>query len=101
MNECSHFEDTLTTLLAMQVGGYSVQDISWPGLHTSSEGLYKKGIECGSRYPPQRGEVGEPTWEPYDFIGEPFLELGDTIRAGRHLLKAQLDFWERFLARSR
>ncbi len=43
---------------------------------------------------------GQATWEPYDFIGEPFLELGDTIRAGRHLLKAQLDFWERFLARS-
>ena len=43
---------------------------------------------------------GQATWEPYDFMREPFLEFGETICPGRHLLEAQLDFWERFLARS-
>jgi hypothetical protein len=36
----------------------------------------------------------------HDLIAEPILELGDTIRVTRHLLKEQPDFWERFLART-
>jgi len=38
---------------------------------------------------------GRPAWTPYDPADEPYLEFGDTITPGRHLLKAQLDFQER------
>lgn len=44
---------------------------------------------------------GLPAWAPYDIDGEPFLEFADTPRAGHHLLKAQLDFLERYQARRR
>jgi para-nitrobenzyl esterase len=42
---------------------------------------------------------GLPTWPPYDRQTEPYLEFGATIAPGTHLLKAQLDFLERALAR--
>jgi para-nitrobenzyl esterase len=42
--------------------------------------------------------AGLPTWEPYDADREPFLDFGDPIRGGRHLLKAPLDFLERYQA---
>jgi len=38
---------------------------------------------------------GLPAWTAYDADAEPYLELGDTVRAKRHLLKAQLDFLEK------
>jgi para-nitrobenzyl esterase len=42
---------------------------------------------------------GLPEWPAYNVAREPYLELGATIRASNHLLKAQLDFLERALAR--
>ena len=39
--------------------------------------------------------------EPYDLATEPYLEVGPTIKSGRHLLKTQLDFLEEALSRSR
>ena len=42
---------------------------------------------------------GLPTWQPYDLASEPYLEFGATIKSGRHLLKTQLDFLEKALAR--
>jgi para-nitrobenzyl esterase len=42
---------------------------------------------------------GLPTWPPYDPETEPYLEFGKTVATGRHLLKAQLDFLDRVLAR--
>ena len=35
-----------------------------------------------------------PKWAPYDAASEPYLELGDTVQAKNHLLKAQLDALE-------
>jgi para-nitrobenzyl esterase len=37
---------------------------------------------------------GLPKWTPYDAVNEPYLELGDTVQTGHHLLKPQLDFLE-------
>ena len=39
--------------------------------------------------------AGLPAWAAYDPGDEPYLELGASIRARGHLLKAQLDFLER------
>ena len=38
---------------------------------------------------------GLPVWAPYDPASEPYLEIGDPITTGHHLLKTQLDFLER------
>jgi len=38
---------------------------------------------------------GLPRWPAYEPQSEPYLALGDTVRAGTHLLKPQLDFLER------
>ncbi|HKB13267.1 MAG TPA: carboxylesterase family protein [Vicinamibacterales bacterium] len=35
---------------------------------------------------------GLPAWTQYDQAEEPYLELGDTVQTGHHLMKAQLDF---------
>ena len=43
--------------------------------------------------------AGLPTWTPYDAQAESFLEFGETIGTGAHLLKAQLDFLDRVEAR--
>jgi para-nitrobenzyl esterase len=42
---------------------------------------------------------GLPHWPAYDLQMEPYLEFGDTIKAGTHLLKPELDFQERALQR--
>ncbi len=42
---------------------------------------------------------GLPVWTPYDPITEPYLEFGNEITSGTHLLKPQLDFLESALAR--
>jgi para-nitrobenzyl esterase len=42
---------------------------------------------------------GLVAWPAYTLETEPYLEFGDTIKAGRHLLKRELDFIERALAR--
>ena len=42
---------------------------------------------------------GLPEWPAYNADTEPYLELGATIKTGRHLLKRELDFLERALAR--
>ena len=42
---------------------------------------------------------GLPTWTPYDLHTEPFMEFGTSIKSGRHLLKAPLDFLDKALAR--
>jgi para-nitrobenzyl esterase len=39
---------------------------------------------------------GLPSWEPYDLTTEPYLNFGESVVLGRHLLKPQLDFIERF-----
>ncbi len=44
---------------------------------------------------------GLPHWPAYDRESEPYLELGDSVRVGQHLLKAQLDFLERVAERRR
>jgi para-nitrobenzyl esterase len=42
---------------------------------------------------------GLPVWPPYDPVREPYLEFGAEIACHAHLLKQQLDFLERALAR--
>jgi para-nitrobenzyl esterase len=42
---------------------------------------------------------GLPVWPTYDSTSEPFLELAEPIKVGHHLLKRELDFLERALAR--
>ncbi|HUE87023.1 MAG TPA: carboxylesterase family protein [Vicinamibacterales bacterium] len=42
---------------------------------------------------------GLPEWPAYSLATEPYLEFGATIRTGNHLLKRELDFLERALAR--
>jgi para-nitrobenzyl esterase len=44
---------------------------------------------------------GLPAWKPYDEDNEPYMDFGDVPRPGNHLLKRQLDFLERFQARTR
>ncbi len=39
---------------------------------------------------------GLPAWTAYDLNAEPYMDLGDTPQVRTHLLKAQLDFLERF-----
>jgi para-nitrobenzyl esterase len=38
---------------------------------------------------------GLPAWPVYNRNDEPYLEFGDTIAVGHHLLKRELDFQER------
>lgn len=38
---------------------------------------------------------GLPRWLPYNRAAEPYLDFGDTVRSGNHLLKQQLDVQER------
>lgn len=35
-----------------------------------------------------------PHWSTYDPDNEPYLEFGESIQTGNHLLKPELDFWE-------
>ena len=46
---------TQYVLLAMQLDGDTVQDLSWPGLRSSGGDLKIKEIEGGRRSPPHRG----------------------------------------------
>lgn len=46
-------------------------------------------------------QKGLPTWPAYNAKDEPYLELGDTIKAGNHLLKAECDFYEAWFAARR
>jgi len=39
---------------------------------------------------------GLPAWTAYDVTTEPYMDLGDNPQVRTHLLKAQLDFLERF-----
>ncbi|MEX2115009.1 MAG: carboxylesterase family protein [Pirellulales bacterium] len=48
---------------------------------------------------PQGGEL--PAWAPYDPTAEPYLEFGDTIRPGQHLLKPECDFFDEHMTRRR
>ncbi len=38
---------------------------------------------------------GLPAWTPYEPASEPYLEIGDPIKTGHHLLQKELDFLER------
>ena len=38
--------------------------------------------------------AGLPVWPRYDRATERYLEFGDAIRSGTHLLKRELDFHE-------
>ena len=42
--------------------------------------------------------TGLPKWPTYSLDTEPYLEFGQTIRTGNHLLKRELDFLERALS---
>ena len=42
---------------------------------------------------------GLPQWPHYAIDTEPYLEIGATARVSRHLLKTELDFLEKALAR--
>ena len=44
---------------------------------------------------------GLPRWPAYDVETEAFMELGDTIQSGTHLLEKECDFFERFNAAER
>jgi para-nitrobenzyl esterase len=44
---------------------------------------------------------GLPLWMPYDSLTEPYLDFGTQIASRTHLLKPQLDFLDRALARRR
>jgi para-nitrobenzyl esterase len=44
---------------------------------------------------------GLPEWPVYDVENEAFMEFGDTIRAGNHLLEKECDFFERYNAAER
>ena len=44
---------------------------------------------------------GLPRWPAYRPDTEPYLEFGNTIRTGQHLLKTELDFQEKALKRRR
>lgn len=35
---------------------------------------------------------GLPKWEAYDSDTEPYMELGDSVKGGNHLLKTELDY---------
>src|SRR5262249_18374649 len=39
---------------------------------------------------------GLPKWTAYDVGSETYMEFGDTVKSGNHLLKPQLDFLEQF-----
>jgi para-nitrobenzyl esterase len=43
--------------------------------------------------------AGLPQWDAYALETEPYLEFGGSIKAGSHLLKRQLDFLDKALAR--
>jgi para-nitrobenzyl esterase len=45
--------------------------------------------------------VGLPEWPAYDNENEWFMEFGDEIRAGNHLLENECDFFERYNAAKR
>jgi para-nitrobenzyl esterase len=45
--------------------------------------------------------AGLPEWPAYDIEGEAFMEFGDTILPGNHLLEKQCDFFERYNAATR
>jgi para-nitrobenzyl esterase len=42
-----------------------------------------------------------PPWKPYDTASEPYLEFGDAVRPGQHLLKAECDFYDAHAAAKR
>jgi para-nitrobenzyl esterase len=42
---------------------------------------------------------GLPEWPAYSLAAEPYLEFGASLRTGSNLLKRELDFLERALAR--
>ena len=44
---------------------------------------------------------GLPAWTSYDEKGEPFIEFGDQIKIGNHLLKPQNDFFDAYFASKR
>jgi len=44
---------------------------------------------------------GLPEWPAYDVESEAFMEFGDTIRLGNHLLEKECDFFERYNAAER
>jgi para-nitrobenzyl esterase len=44
---------------------------------------------------------GLPEWPAYDVENEAFMEFGDTIRPGNHLLEKECDFFERYNAAKR
>jgi para-nitrobenzyl esterase len=45
--------------------------------------------------------AGLPEWPAYDIESGAFIELGDTIRPGIHLLEKECDFFERYSAAER
>ena len=40
--------------------------------------------------------AGLPEWPAYETEGEPYMEFGDTIGTGNHLLEEQCDFFDRY-----
>lgn len=44
---------------------------------------------------------GLPEWPAYDIDNEAFMEFGDTIQPGNHLLERECDFFERYNAGER
>jgi carboxylesterase type B len=44
--------------------------------------------------------AGLPEWPAYDIHSESFMEFGDTIRAGAHLLVKECDFFESYFNES-
>ena len=59
--------------------------------------------DCWIRFAAQGDPNGPglPAWEAYSQDDEPYLEFGDTIRPGSHLLKAECDFCDQYMATRR
>ena len=57
-------------------------------LHAAMSGYWINFAKTGD----PNGE-GLPKWPAYDMETESYMELGDKIQAGQHLLKEQCDFF--------
>jgi para-nitrobenzyl esterase len=64
-----------------------------------SDALAGTWVRFAASGDPNGGKL--PPWQPYEPQGEPYLELGDTIRPAKGLLKAQCDFVDDFIRAQR
>ena len=68
---------------------------SEPADERLSEAMAGAWVRFATTGDPNGGDL--PSWQVYDQETEPYLEFGETIRPGEHLLKAECDFFDRFV----